>query len=128
MYNEELYRRVWKWSDLPAESIRPGVRRRGYATDQVMLVLNELEFGMEENPHRHEDFDQLACILEGTAHYFVDEEPHLMEPGSMMLVPAGSMHFVRPLEPKVANLDIFVPPRSDFLHLLSYVGRVAGPT
>jgi len=122
MFNEALYGRVLNWEELPAEDVRPGVRRRAYSTDSVMFIMNELERGMAENPHIHTEFDQLAYIVEGEAEYFVDGDPKAMGPGSMLLVPAGAEHFIRPLSERVLNLDVFSPPRSDFLHLLHYLG------
>lgn len=127
--NAELYRQVFNWSDLPEEAIRPGVRRRSYATDDVMLVMNWLSPGMKLNPHKHDDFDQLAMVVAGSATYYVDDVPHEMVPGSMLLVPAGALHYIEPLgdsSDEVQNLDIFVPPRADLLHLLSYINESSG--
>lgn len=123
MLNEQLYGRVFNWDDLPEESVRPGVKRRGYSTDSVMLVMNELVQGMEENPHVHPEFDQLAYITDGEADYFVGGEANHMVAGSMLLVPAGVEHFIRPLSPTVMNLDIFTPPRSDLLHLMDHLRK-----
>lgn len=122
--SENLHRQLLNWDDLPEEVVRPGVRRRAYATDDVMLVMNWLSPDMELNPHVHEDFDQLALVLNGRANYYIDDVPYEMTAGSMLLVPAGSPHYIEPIEGEqgeVANLDIFVPPRSDLLHLVDYV-------
>jgi mannose-6-phosphate isomerase-like protein (cupin superfamily) len=127
MRNEKLYRRVVNWDDLPTEVVRPGVRRSSYATDEVQLVLNICDEGMQLNPHVHEDFDQLAVILSGHARYYIDGVPYEMGPGSILLVPAGSPHYIEPLEKGVANLDIFAPPRADLLHLVSYLDEVRPP-
>lgn len=121
MRNSQLYRRVVDWAVIPEEQVRPGVRRRSYATDECMLVMNYLEPGMELNPHVHEEFDQLAYILAGEADYYIDGEPNRMGPGSMLLVPAGSPHYISPRGGPVENLDIFCPPREDLLHLVSYL-------
>lgn len=121
MNNDKLYRRVFRWDDIPEEALRPGVRRRGYATDDCMLVMNSLEPDMQLNPHVHEDFDQLVYIVTGRCLYFVDDEPHEMTAGSMLLVPAGATHYIQPLDSTCLNLDIFTPPRSDLAHLVSYL-------
>lgn len=109
-----LYRTVVNWDEVPEDVIRPGVRRRVYSTDEVMLCWHSLSVGMDLRPHSHEDFDQLALILEGEADYFVDGVPHRMRAGSMMLVPAGSEHYIQPLVEPCVNLDVFAPPRSDY--------------
>jgi quercetin dioxygenase-like cupin family protein len=125
--NEKLYRRVVTWEQIPEEDVRPGVRRRGYATDEVMLMWNVVEEGMQLKPHTHEDFDQLVCIFEGSCNYYVDGVAHEMGPGAMMLVPAGSEHYIEPLKSPCANLDIFVPPRADYADSLEWIKRLADP-
>ncbi|MEU4228120.1 cupin domain-containing protein [Nonomuraea sp. NPDC026600] len=119
MSSKNLYRTVVRWDDLALEDVRPGVKRAGYVTDDVMLVMNHVEPGMALNPHVHEDFDQLAYIVSGRAKYYIDGVPHEMGPGSMLLVPAGSPHYIEPYEPTL-NLDIFTPPRADLAHLAGY--------
>ena len=121
MNSEKLYGRVVRWDDVPEEDVRPGVRRRGYATDDCMLVMNELEPGMQLNPHVHDEFDQLVYIVAGECRYFIDDKPHAMSAGSMLLVPAGSPHYIEPIGGTCLNLDIFVPPRADLAHLMSYL-------
>ena len=124
MRNEKRYRRVVSWEEIPEEYVRPGVHRRGYATDEVMLMWNVVEEGMQLKPHAHEDFDQLVCIFEGSCNYYVDGVAHEMRPGSMMLVPAGSEHYIEPIESPCANLDIFVPPRADYAASLEWIERL----
>lgn len=121
MRNPQLYGRVLRWEDMPEEAIRPGVRRRSYSTDECMLVMNTLEPGMQLNPHVHGDFDQLVYIVEGRCTYYVDGEPHEMSGGSMMLVPAGSPHYIEPIDGPCLNLDIFTPPRADLSHLVQHL-------
>ncbi len=120
MSSKDLYGKVVRWDDVPLEQVRPGVSRRGYVTDDVMLVMNYVEPGLQVNPHVHEDFDQLAYLASGRADYYIDGEPHEMVPGSLLLVPAGSEHYIEPLESPCLNLDIFVPPRQDLMHLAQY--------
>ncbi|MGH3383156.1 MAG: cupin domain-containing protein [Nocardioidaceae bacterium] len=128
--NPQLYRNVVRWEDLPEEEVRKGVRRRSYASDEVMLVMNWLSPGMDLSPHKHDEFDQLAWVVSGRANYYVDDVPHEMTAGSMLLVPAGAMHYIEPLgespDDVVENLDVFVPPRSDLLHLVASLSGAAG--
>lgn len=119
MSSKKLYRRVVKWDDLPLEDVRPGVKRCGYTTDEVQLVMNHVEPGMALRPHSHADFDQLVYIVSGRANYYIDDVAHEMGPGSLLLVPAGAPHYIEPIEPTL-NLDIFAPPREDYAHLAGY--------
>lgn len=113
--NEHLFASVVNWDELPVTEVRPGVRRRVYATDEVMIAYHELEVGMTLNPHTHDDFDQLVHIAQGRANYYVDGTPHDMRAGSFMLVPRGSEHYVEPTEGPCVNIDYFVPPRADLM-------------
>ena len=119
--NAKLYGRPINWDDIPLEIPRPGVSRHAYASDQVMLVRNVIDVGLEVRPHAHEDFDQLVCILEGRCTFHVADVAHPMSPGDIMLVPAGAEHYIDVVEGPCVNLDVFVPPREDYRHLLEYL-------
>lgn len=116
-----LFARVVNWEDIPVAQVRPGVRRRVYATDELMIAYHELEVGMQLNPHSHADFDQLVFIVSGRANYYVDGTAHEMTAGSFMLVPRGSEHYVEPLEAPCVNIDYFVPPRADLAGALGWL-------
>ncbi|MFI0354452.1 cupin domain-containing protein [Actinomadura sp. 9N407] len=111
--NGKLYSKVIGWADLPETEVRPGVRRRVYSTDEVMVAHHRLDVGMDLNPHSHKDFDQLVYIAEGRCNYYVDGVAHEMTAGTFLLVPSGSEHYIEPLEEPCVNIDIFVPPRAD---------------
>ena len=113
-FSEALYRTVVNWNEIPEETIRPGVRRRVYSTDEVMLCWHSLSVGMDLRPHSHADFDQLALILAGEADYYIEDVPYRMTAGSMLLVPAGAEHYIKPLTEPCINLDVFAPPREDY--------------
>lgn len=120
-YDPKLFGVVVNWDDIPSTQIRPGVRRKVYSTDQVMLAHHELEVGMDLNPHSHDDFDQLVYIAAGRCNYYVDGQPNDMTAGSFLLVPRGSEHYVEPTEGPCINIDIFSPPRADFADALGWL-------
>ena len=111
-----------KWQDIPDEVVREGVRRKGFGNDGALLVMNELSPGMTAFPHVHEDFDQIATIVSGTANYYVNGVAHAVGPGSLILIPAGQPHYIEPTgTEKVLNLDVFGPARKDLIHLLDWM-------
>jgi mannose-6-phosphate isomerase-like protein (cupin superfamily) len=111
-----------RWEDIPDEFVRDGVRRRGFGNDGALLVMNELTPGMTLFPHVHEEFDQIATIVSGTAIYHVDGVGHPVGPGSLILIPAGQPHYIEPTgTEKVLNLDVFGPARKDLIHLLDWM-------
>lgn len=112
----------YNWNELPKEFVRKGIERCGFRGDNVIAVMNWIEPNITVNPHMH-DFEQLVFCIEGRFNYHVDGEIHLMTPGSMLRVPAHTLHHVEPLGDQVAlNLDVFAPVRPDYLHLVEYQG------
>jgi quercetin dioxygenase-like cupin family protein len=108
------------WEEIPGEQVRPGVYRRGFGTEEALLVMNECEPGMDLRPHSHE-FDQIALITRGRAIYHIGDEANDVGPGSVMLIPAGVEHYIEPVgEETVHNIDVFAPARDDYLHLLEW--------
>ncbi len=120
MHDDKLYGRVINWDEIPSELARPGLSRKAYATDAVMLVRNEVAVDLDVRPHRH-DFDQLVQIVSGRCDFFVGGEPHAMGPGDLMLVPAHAEHYIVVTDGPCVNIDLFAPPRADYTHLLSYL-------
>lgn len=113
---------VSNWGSIPGETVRRGVSRKGFGTSEVILVMNEIEPDIELAPHKHDDFDQIATIVEGTAVYHVGDVGHAVGPGSLLLIPAGVMHYIEPTgDGPVRNLDVFAPARADYSHLLEWM-------
>jgi len=112
---------AYTWDEIPDEPVRAGVRRRAFGTQDVMLVLNHCEPGMDVMPHSH-DFDQIAMITKGRAIYHIGDEPNEVGPGSIMLIPAGVEHYIEPVgDETVENIDLFAPARDDYRHLLEWM-------
>lgn len=110
------------WDEIPSESPRPGVTRRAFGTEDCMVVMNYCEPGMELRPHKH-DFDQLAIFTKGRAIFTVGETRHEVGPGTVLLIPAGELHFCEPVGDEVVhNIDVFAPARPDYAHLLEWMG------
>lgn len=114
--NALLYGRRVNWDDIAWEPVRPGVRRRVYASDDVMLVMNELTPEMEVRAHSHDDFDQLVTITEGHGLLRVGDETLAVGPGDLVLIPATVPHCISPspdAPTTIRNIDLFLPPRDD---------------
>lgn len=106
------------WDELPAEDVRPGVRRAGFRGDDVLLVMNWLQPGMQTRPHRH-PFEQIVYVVSGTMRLVVGDEVIEAPAGTVIRVPPDVLHYGEPIggEP-VLNLDVFAPFREDYAHLV----------
>lgn len=94
--------------------IFPGVHIYTTAGQGIMLSLVEFEPGavVEEHQHRHE---QMGMVLEGRAEFVVGGESRVLGPGDMYCIPGGVRHKVIAREGAVRALDVFHPPREDYL-------------
>jgi quercetin dioxygenase-like cupin family protein len=112
--------KVYNWDGLDREVVRRGVERAGFRGDNVLLVMNWLDPGMEVNPHSH-PFEQVVFIVKGRMRFSVGDEVHEVGPGSVLRVPPDVVHCGEPIgDEQVLNLDVFSPIREDYRHLVDY--------
>jgi len=112
--------RLYNWDTLPQETVRKGVVRSGFRGDDVLLVMNKLDPGMDVNPHSH-PFEQVVYIVDGEVRFHIGEETFDAGPGSLIRIPPDVQHYAEPLGDKPAlNLDVFAPIREDYRHLVDY--------
>ncbi|KRB83519.1 cupin domain-containing protein [Noviherbaspirillum sp. Root189] len=112
--------KMYNWNSLPREVVRKGVERCGFRGENAIVVMNWVEPDIKINPHTH-DFEQLAICIEGRFNYHVGDQVFEMTPGSMLVVPPHTVHYVEPTSDEVAlNLDVFSPVRDDYKHLVEY--------
>lgn len=112
--------KLYNWDSLPKEVVRKGVERSGFRGDDVLMVMNRLQSGMDTNPHSH-PFEQLVYIVEGRVMYHVGDESFDAGPGSLIRIPAHVQHYAEPVgDTPVLNLDVFAPMRDDYRHLVEY--------
>ena len=111
---------AYRWDDLPKEAVRPGVTRAGFRGDDVLLVMNWLQPGMQTNPHRH-PFEQIVYIVRGRMRFVIGGEAIEVAAGGVVRVPPNVEHYGEPIgDEPVLNLDVFSPFREDYRHLVEY--------
>ncbi len=116
--------RAYNWAEIPTETVGRGYSRKGFVAQNSMLVMNECRSGMDMSPHSH-TFEQVVYIVQGQAYFHVGEERLRVGPGSVFAIPAGVTHCIEPIgDEPVLDLDVFVPPRQDYMHLVAYQQEV----
>lgn len=116
----------YHWDELPKEAVRAGVTRAGFRGDDVLLVMNWLEPGMQTNPHRH-PFEQIVYVVQGRMRFVVGDEVIEADAGSVIRVPPDVLHYGEPIgDQPVLNLDVFSPFRQDYGHLVAYQPALDG--
>lgn len=104
------------WEQLPREELSPSIGRRLISTDRMMLAHVYLDKGAIVPWHSHEN-EQLTYILEGTLRFWLgNDEGEIVDvtAGEVLHIPSQLPHKAEALE-NVLDVDIFCPPRSDWL-------------
>jgi quercetin dioxygenase-like cupin family protein len=107
---------LYRWEDLPAEALKPDLKRRLISTERMMVAHVYLEQGAVVPTHSHEN-EQLTYILEGVLRFWLgDDESEVVDvaAGEVLHLPSYLPHRAEALE-KTLDVDIFCPPREDWL-------------
>jgi len=111
---------VRNWDTLTREHVRDGVSRAGFRGDDVLLVMNWLEPGMETNPHSHA-CEQVVYVVKGRMRFHIGDEEVEVAAGGLVRIPPNVVHYGEPIgDEEVLNLDVFAPIREDYRHLVEY--------
>jgi quercetin dioxygenase-like cupin family protein len=99
------------------EVIAPGRTRYLAHTDALMVVVIDFEDGpsaIPDPPHHH-PHQQVTYVAAGEVYFFIDGQPHHLEPGDLITVQPDVPHSIQLLSTHVRLVDTFTPIRADFL-------------
>jgi quercetin dioxygenase-like cupin family protein len=99
--------------DVPEEQVTPLIRRQLVTGEKEMVVLWKAKAGAHAAAHRH-PHEQIFWMLSGKMKFRLGEETRVCGPGEVCVIPGGVEHEAWWLE-DTEVIDIFAPPREDFL-------------
>lgn len=105
-----------RWESIPKEELNPLLRRRLITGDKGMLAHVYLDKGAVVPLHSHHN-EQFTYVLEGTLRFWIgDDESEQIDvhAGEVLHIPGHVPHKAEALEDTL-DLDIFIPPREDWL-------------
>ncbi len=99
-------------SQIDSKEIFPGLHSRLVHTDKISLSFLTIEDGalIPEHSHHHE---QVVIMRKGKLELTVEGETHLLESGSVLVIPSNAPHSGQALT-EVEVQDVFSPPREDY--------------
>jgi len=106
------------WNAIPPEQLNPLLSRQFVTGSQAMLSRIQLQKGCVVPWHSHPN-EQIVFILSGTLRFTVGEEGaerqvYDVRGGETLVIPGNVPHMAEALE-DTDNLDIFAPPRQDWI-------------
>ena len=106
---------VIDWDDpTQIDELESGGERRVLAcTDELMVVHYSLSEGEEGEPHSHEETTQASFVIAGSLE-LRGAYSGTVEAGGSYIIPPGTEHGVRALEP-CRVIDAFAPPLEEYL-------------
>ena len=105
---------LYRWSEVENEQLNPLLARQFVTGSQAMLSRIVLSKGCIVPTHSHPN-EQIAFVLQGSLRFELgDGATHLVNTGEILVIPGHLSHTVVALEDTI-NLDIFAPPRQDWI-------------
>ncbi len=102
-----------KWDDVKCEHLNPLIDRQMIVGDKMMMARVLLKKGAHVPLHQHHN-EQLTYILEGALKFAIDGKEIVVHAGEVLAIPPNMPHEAWAVEETV-DLDIFMPPREDWL-------------
>jgi quercetin dioxygenase-like cupin family protein len=102
------------WSAIPVEQVAAGITRQMIHGDRLMVCRLTLAAGTVTAVHSHVH-EQITLVERGSADFFVEGQKRTASAGEVLLFPSGIQHGATMLGEEVVLIDIFSPPREDFL-------------
>jgi unsaturated pyranuronate lyase len=112
MSNPELKYLAWK--DVQRERLNPHIDREMVVGDKIMLARVLLKKGAHVPLHHHHN-EQVTYILEGALRFNVGGQEIVVRAGEVLCIPPNMPHEAWAEEDTV-DLDVFDPPREDWLN------------
>ncbi len=111
--SDQLTAKLFRWSDIEPEQMSPLLTRQYVSGEKAMLSRILLTRGCTVPEHAHPN-EQISLILSGALEFIVSGVHHIVRAGEILVIPGGAPHSAFALE-DTENLDLFAPPRQDWL-------------
>jgi quercetin dioxygenase-like cupin family protein len=98
---------------LPEERISERISRRILSGDQGMIVWWSIGAGVHVEPHSHTN-EQIVWMLKGKMEFRLGSEQRVCGQGDVVVIPGGAEHEAW-IHEDTEVIDVFAPPRDDFL-------------
>jgi quercetin dioxygenase-like cupin family protein len=102
------------WTTIPTERVADGIERQMIWGERLMVCRIRFAPGTVTAVHTHVH-EQITLVERGRVEFTVDGQQRFASAGDVLFFPSQLPHGATMLEEEVVLIDIFSPPRKDFL-------------
>jgi quercetin dioxygenase-like cupin family protein len=102
------------WSGVPTERVGDGIERQMVWGDRVMVCRLRIAPRTVTPVHSH-PHEQVTLVEQGPVEFTIDGQTRIVQTGDVLVFPSHIRHGATMLDREVVLIDIFSPPREDFL-------------
>ena len=106
------------WSAITVETLGPGITRQMIWGDRLMVCRLTIGAFVVTPVHSH-PHEQITLVERGRVEFFVEGQSRIAAAGDLLVFPSNCQHGATMLDEEVVLIDIFSPPREEFLEALA---------
>ena len=123
---EEFDRRVIRYRDIPPVELSSGAKSHIVSAGKITVSFVSLELEPDIHPptHHHDEHEQIFIITDGACDFIIDGKIYPLEKGDVVILPPNTEHGAYSSDKGVRAIDVFSPPRQDFVDKLEEVKKL----
>jgi gluconolactonase len=111
---EEFNRRVIRYRDIPLAELVPGSNSHIVSTERMTVSFLTMAPNSSFEVHRHES-EQIMIVIGGACDEVIEGKLYHLEEGDVVILPANIEHGGYISERGCRAIDVFCPPRQDYV-------------
>jgi len=121
--SQEDYKKfVVRYADVPAIELAPSFKTHIVSGDKITLSFITAEPSAELPLHHHEN-EQMMIVIDGAVDFVIDGKQYHVEKGDVVILPSNTEHGWYICDKGCFGIDVFSPPRKDFVAKLEEVKK-----
>ena len=117
---EEFSKRVTHYADVPVVELGSGVKAHIVSAERITVTFVTLAPSICAAVHHHEN-EQIMIVVNGECDFILEGKLYSMKEGDVIIVPSNMEHGAYSSDKGCQIMDIFSPPRQDFVEKLRRV-------
>ena len=119
---EEYNKHIIRYHDVPSFETFPGIKARIISSEKMTVAFITAEPNIYGPIHHHEQ-EQIMMATDGACDLIIDGKLYPFEKGDVVIFPSNMKHGAYMSDKGFSGIDVFSPPRQDFMARLEEVKK-----